>query len=191
MKDRIKKIRKELEITQQEFANKLGVKRNNIAGYEIGSRSPSDAVISLICREFNVNEEWLRYGNGEMFQSLSKDKQIASFINNALKDEPNSFRKRLISALMVLKESDWIKLGEIVDSLQKGGLLDNIHVLEKTTTKINDFTTENKEAIPLSRKSFDEMTIDEKVEIYRQELKPEEKVMEKSKVSQEHVYRSS
>lgn len=67
MKDRIKKIRRESDLTQQEFADRLKIGRNNIAGYETGKRSPSDAVISLICREFNVNESWLRTGEGEMF----------------------------------------------------------------------------------------------------------------------------
>ncbi len=61
MKDRIKKLRKELDLTQQEFADRLGTARNNIAGYETGKRSPSDAVISLICTKFNVNESWLRF----------------------------------------------------------------------------------------------------------------------------------
>ena len=67
MKDRIRKIRRESDLTQQEFADRLKIGRNNIAGYETGKRSPSDAVISLICREFNVNETWLRTGEGEMF----------------------------------------------------------------------------------------------------------------------------
>lgn len=67
MKDRIKKIRKELDLTQQKFADKLGTSRDNIGGYETGRRTPSEAVISLICKEFNVNEEWLRHGSGEMF----------------------------------------------------------------------------------------------------------------------------
>ena len=67
MKERIKSLRKELSYTQQEFADKMGTPRNNIAGYETGKRSPSEAVISLICREFNVNEIWLRTGEGEMF----------------------------------------------------------------------------------------------------------------------------
>ena len=67
MKDRIRKIRRESDLTQQEFADRLKIGRNNIAGYETGKRSPSDAVISLICREFNVNESWLRTGEGEMF----------------------------------------------------------------------------------------------------------------------------
>lgn len=67
VKERIKSLRKELSYTQQEFADKIGTPRNNIAGYETGKRSPSEAVISLICREFNVNEIWLRTGEGEMF----------------------------------------------------------------------------------------------------------------------------
>ncbi len=67
MNERIKKLRKALDLTQQDFADKLGTTRNNIAGYEIGRRTPSVAVISLICREFNVSEKWLRTGEGEMF----------------------------------------------------------------------------------------------------------------------------
>lgn len=68
MKDRIKKIRKSLDLTQQAFAERIGVKRNTIGQYEIGRNEPIDAVVSLICREFNVNEEWLREGTGEMFR---------------------------------------------------------------------------------------------------------------------------
>lgn len=61
---RIKKLRKALDLTQQEFSLKIGVKRNTIAKYETGRGDPIDAVISLICREFNVSEEWLRTGAG-------------------------------------------------------------------------------------------------------------------------------
>ena len=60
-------MRKVFNLTQQEFAERVGTARNNIAGYETGKRSPSEAVISLICREFHVNETWLRTGEGEMF----------------------------------------------------------------------------------------------------------------------------
>lgn len=67
MKDRIKKIRKTLNLTQQEFADRIGIKRGGIANYEIGRNDPSDSVISLICREFDINETWLRTGEGEMF----------------------------------------------------------------------------------------------------------------------------
>ena len=68
MKDRIKQLRKALELTQQEFADKIGVKRNSFANYETGRNTPIDAIIVSMCREFNVNEEWLRTGKGENVQ---------------------------------------------------------------------------------------------------------------------------
>lgn len=64
---RIKKLRRTLDLTQQEFGDRIGVKRNTIATYEGGRSTPIDSVVALICREFDVNEEWLRTGNGEMF----------------------------------------------------------------------------------------------------------------------------
>ncbi len=73
MHERLKRLRKTLEITQQEFADRIGIKRNTIATYESGRNEPIDAVISLICREFDVREEWLRTGKGEMFKSKPSD----------------------------------------------------------------------------------------------------------------------
>lgn len=67
MNERLKILRKFLRLTQQEFADKLGIKRNTVATYEAGKSNPSDAAVLLICREFNVNEGWLRTGAGEMF----------------------------------------------------------------------------------------------------------------------------
>ena len=62
MKERIKMLRKNIGLTQTEFGEKIGVKGNTITGYENGIRSPSDAVIKAICREFNVSEQWLHTG---------------------------------------------------------------------------------------------------------------------------------
>ncbi len=73
MKERIKKIRKALDLTQQKFADKLGVKRNTIAMYEMGKTSPSQQTINSICREFNVNKEWICNGTGEMFKAAPSD----------------------------------------------------------------------------------------------------------------------
>lgn len=67
MKERLKKLRKTLDLTQQEFANRIGISRGNIATYETRDGSPGNSVINLICREFNVSEKWLRTGDGEMF----------------------------------------------------------------------------------------------------------------------------
>ncbi len=119
MKDRIKKIRKELDLTQQEFADKIGIARGNVGAYEVGKNAPSDAVISLICREFNVNEIWLREGTGEIFVEQTKDEQIAAFIGDMLKDEKESFKRRLIAALSKMDEAGWEVLEKLVDSMQK------------------------------------------------------------------------
>ena len=67
MNERLKELRKTLNLTQQAFADRLGVKRNTVATYETGKSNPSDAAVLLICREFKVSEIWLRYGTGEMF----------------------------------------------------------------------------------------------------------------------------
>lgn len=119
MKDRIKKIRKELDLTQQEFADRIGIARGNIAAYEVGKNAPSDSVISLICREFSVNENWLRTGEGDMFMELSRDEQIEKFIGNLLQGEEDSFKRRLISGLAALDENGWKVLEDFLDSIQK------------------------------------------------------------------------
>lgn len=75
--DRLKRLRKELDLTQEAFASRIGSVQNTITGYESGRRNPSAPVISLICREFDVNEEWLRNGTGEMFAPESNDEMEA------------------------------------------------------------------------------------------------------------------
>lgn len=119
MKERIKQIRKERNLTQQAFADRLRITRNNVAGYEAGTRNPSDAVISLICREFNVNEDWLRNGTGEM--SLPKDRQteITELTKQLLNEEPNSFKNRLVSVLANLTEEQWELLADMAEKLVK------------------------------------------------------------------------
>ena len=80
MNERLKKLRKTLELTQQEFADRIGIKRNTLATYESGRNEPIDAVVSLICREFNVNEDWLRNGGSDddMFVKLNEDEELCT-----------------------------------------------------------------------------------------------------------------
>ena len=73
MNQRLKELRKQLGLTQQEFADRIGIKRNAVTNYEVGRNEPADMVVSLICREFNVNEQWLRNGAGEMFADVPRD----------------------------------------------------------------------------------------------------------------------
>lgn len=105
-------------MTQQEFANGIGISRGNIGAYEVGKNAPSDAVISLICKEYNVNENWLRTGEGDMFIKLSYSDEIAQFVGQLMTEEDDSFKKRLISGLAALDETGWKVLEDFLNSIQ-------------------------------------------------------------------------
>ena len=117
LKDRFKELRKELNVTQQEFADKLKISRNFVAQIEMGSKVPSDRTIDDVCREFNVNEEWLRTGNGDMFVSGIKDKQISAMLADVMKSGEDSFRHRLVSALARLDDEGWDNLEKLIDMI--------------------------------------------------------------------------
>jgi HTH-type transcriptional regulator / antitoxin PezA len=106
MGDRIKVLRQSLGLTQQEFADRIGIKRGAIANYEIG-RNISDVVINSICRTFNVNEHWLRTGEGEMFVQISRDKEVMRFVGDVMRGEEDTFRRRFLLALARLPEERW------------------------------------------------------------------------------------
>lgn len=100
MKDRIRELRKATALTQAEFGKKVGVSTSAEQKWELGVAVPSDAVIKLICREFAVNEEWLRTGEGEMKQSPSREQEMSSLIRQLMADRPESFRSALITTLL-------------------------------------------------------------------------------------------
>lgn len=84
MKDRIKEIRKNNNLTQTEFGERIHVKGNTITNYENGLRSPSDAIIAVICREFNVCEAWLRSGEGPKHPPRTRQQEIARMMGQAM-----------------------------------------------------------------------------------------------------------
>ena len=117
MNERIKKIRKEVGLTQQEFAEAIKVKRNTVATYEMGRSIPSDAAISLICREFDVNEEWLRTGNGSMFNAMSEDEELDLYVGR-ISGGSDEFKKNLIKTLCKLSEDEWDVLKKIISEMK-------------------------------------------------------------------------
>ena len=101
MNERLKALRSALGLTQQEFADRLKIKRGSVANYEIGRNEPIDAVISLICREFSVNEVWLRTGDGgpdNMFTKVSED-DAYSLALGKLSIEENQFVRNAVKYL--------------------------------------------------------------------------------------------
>lgn len=106
MNDQIKKLRKTLGLTQKEFGERIGVKPNTIATYEQGRNQPIDAVASLICREFNVSETWLRTGKGKMFITKTRAEEIEGFVKEVLQED-SDFRRRVISVLARMTPEEW------------------------------------------------------------------------------------
>lgn len=108
MKNRIKQLRKELGLTQEKFAERLSMKRNTIANYEIGRNEPIDAVISLICKEYNVNEEWLRTGEGDIFKKRLPSDEVAYFVEDLLEYDGNGnpFYDMIIEMMKTYRELD-------------------------------------------------------------------------------------
>ena len=107
MDERLKQLRKELGLTQQEFSDKIGIKRNTFAQYENGRNEPIDAVVRLICSTYNVNEEWLRTGAGEMFVSKNTNMRVQAWIEKVLAGRPEDIRYRAVSLLADMPEEWW------------------------------------------------------------------------------------
>lgn len=116
MNERLKKLRKALDLTQQQLAEHLGVKRNTVAQWELGINAITEQVITSICREFDVNKEWLRTGEGEMFVIRSDEEELAAFFGDILNDG-SSFKKRFISALAALDTEDWEVIEKFINSI--------------------------------------------------------------------------
>lgn len=107
MHNRIREVRKALHMTQADFGAKIGVRGNTVTGYENGQRVPSDAVIVSICRTYDVNERWLRTGEGEMFIQISRDQEIMDFVADTMQDDEDNFRRRFLLALARLPSERW------------------------------------------------------------------------------------
>ena len=149
MKNRLKELRTVLGLNQEEFASALKIGRSTIANYEAGTRAPVASVISLIIQKWNVNEEWLRTGEGPMFVDVSRADELQRLIEETMSDESGEIKRRIATAVLRLTPdqlracTDWIK--------ETFGLV---------------------EAPAADR----ELTIDEKVENYRRELEAEEAI---------------
>lgn len=155
MEERLKELRKTLNLTQQEFADKIGVKRNTIAQYESGRNAPIDAVVTLICRTYGVNETWLRTGEGEMFQPKSRNDELLDYARRIAEGNPGSIQAKILTAMTRLTDAQWEVLAQVAEQ----------------------FVAE------YQAQPGREPTIEERVEAYRQELLAEEKGADESSPS--------
>ena len=105
--ERIKEVRKSLKLTLEKFGEKIGVKKNAISTVENNRNSLSEQMAKSVCREYNVNETWLRTGEGEMFLPVNRKTKIEKLTNQLLSEESDSFKNRLVSVLADLNENEW------------------------------------------------------------------------------------
>lgn len=124
MNERIKELRKALDLNQTEFGNRIGIKQGTVTGYETGNRTPTDAVILSICREFSVNESWLRTGEGEMFEQLTEQQKIMKHTAQLLKDTDSVVANAIKAFIITYEQLDATSKKVLEDVALK--CLDNI-----------------------------------------------------------------
>ena len=173
MNERIRKVRKMLDLTQAEFAKKIGTTANVLTHYETGRRNPSKSVINNICKTFHVSEEWLRTGAGEMFVDISRDDQIMEFVQQTLATSPDSFQRRFAAMLSTLSESDW----EVLERMA--------YAIRAERPPAPTPAQEPPAAVP-GWKPMTAAEIDREVAAYRAELELEARAADGSPVSPKH-----
>lgn len=122
--ERIKLLRKALDLTQTEFGVQLGVSRDVISNLEYGRVAPSDLIINMMCAKFGVDDEWLRTGAGTMFREKSRDEEIAEWAAS-LGDVGNEFKRRFVYALTKLNEDGWEVIERFAQTLYDEQMAEN------------------------------------------------------------------
>ena len=117
MNKRIKELRKTLGLNQTEFGAKIGVGQGTVTAYETANRTPSNAVVMAICKEFGVSEQWLRDGVGEMFIPISVEDSLARIFDSVSHDPDDAFRRKVFLGLAKLSPDDWELIEQIIKKM--------------------------------------------------------------------------
>lgn len=120
MNERIRRIRKDAGMTMAQFGGAIGISAPAVSQLESGKTQATPQTLSFICHSFNVNETWLKTGEGEPYIELSKKEKLAEFFGDVLRDADDSFRIRLIEGLACLDEAEWAILASLCDKILKG-----------------------------------------------------------------------
>ena len=120
MNNRVKEIRQSKthkNNTLEKFGEPLGLKKSALSLIESGKNTLTEQNIKAICREYKVNEDWLRYGTGEMFVELSRKDKIIAWASEALSGESEEYRNRFVDVLDALSVDDWEIIANTAESL--------------------------------------------------------------------------
>lgn len=108
--ERITYLRKSIKMTQEEFANSICMSRSNLSNIEKDRFTITDRVIAAICTRFNVDENWLRTGEGDMFRKITQDEELAGLFGELLREdapEIAKIKKKLILELLKLDDQQF------------------------------------------------------------------------------------
>ena len=119
LNERIALLRKDKGMTRASFGEQIGVSGDVINNLERGRVEIKDHMILLICKAFDVNETWLRTGEGDMYLPLSRETEIAKLTVDLFMEEPESFKNRFISMLARMSDTEWELLEAMVNKLSK------------------------------------------------------------------------
>ena len=120
MNERVKELRTSLGLSTEKFGARVGVTRSAISRIESGVVNVTEQMQKSICREFNVNEEWLRNGTGEMFNSMSQDEELAYIVGQALPHADDYVKNTFIQLGRLAQQftaDDWAVVKKFVDAL--------------------------------------------------------------------------
>lgn len=114
---RIAAVIKASGLTKTAFAERLNVSQSFVSRLAVGASVPSDRTIADICREFNVNEHWLRTEEGEMFSTLSREEEITKFAMEIIRDPDSEFQRQLLTTMARLEPAQWKLMEQMLDQL--------------------------------------------------------------------------
>lgn len=117
MHEKIKEIRQTLGLTLEDFGARLGVARSTISNIEAGRKNATQRMLNDICREFNVNPDYLTGESDQMFLQMTKSDHLAAFFGDVLREDDSEFKKRFISMLSQLTTEDWKLLEKVLDRM--------------------------------------------------------------------------
>lgn len=190
--ERIKKVRRSLDLTQQKFADQIGTTQNALTGYETGRRNPSSSVINNICKTFDVSEKWLRTGEGEMLLAKPTAALDALAVEHSLSNSDYTLIEKFLTLKPESRKTITDFMMEVATSISsmeaEGSLADDpafpsslSHGIPRTMEEVEEQTDSFRSGLIMDvrhrqrQKASDKpLTIDEQVELYRQQLLLEE-----------------
>lgn len=167
--ERVREVRKSLGLTLEKFGEKIGMKKNSVSQIENGKNNVTDANIKSICREFGINEEWLRTGSGEM--RIPVEDEAAAAVSDLV--EKSNPLYDIIKGIMIAYQKLDGPSREVIDQF----ILDAVSQNGRPEVLPE----------PIGPEELSELSIDEKVALYRQELEREKKMETESQALQENA----